>query len=846
MKQLLLSVALLLATVTSLQALPAFRGIVKRTQPDGSVVHVRVLGDEHRHMLTTLDDLALVQDEQGWLRYAHIEQGRLVSAAAPAAHDAEMRSASEQQFVRQLAPCSLADLNINRLEEASAHYGAKRGAAADDVIKIGEFPTTGEIHALLILAEFSDVKFSTSTDYFERSMNEEGCTVSTDCGSARDYFLAQSGGTFSPTFDIVGPVQLPHQMAYYGGDNYNGDDARAEYMIRDACNKAKSTYGTDFSLYDYDNNGEVDMVFVIFAGYGENYGASTDCIWPHKYNLSNAGIDLTLDGKKVDTYACSCEIFGNTGYTPTGIGTFCHEFSHVLGLADHYNTNDGTAYHLGRYDVMEYGCYNDSTCTPANYSAFERYSLGWMDIEEIDDPQLGMSLAPLGDGGTAYRLQTPNANEFFLLENRQKSGWDSYLPGRGMMITHITYDRRSWGNNTVNNGTNPGYCLMPADNSYSYEDDAHDLFPYKINSRVTKDKFTDESSPSSLTWDGQAINRWVTNIKQQGDGTVTFNFMANSVGRPVALEATDLYREQFTAHWTPASLASHYSLYLYRLDTLLTRPIAISENFDAFTAGSYDNPDVTELENNLENYMQQEGWTGSRICQAGGMARLGGLNTSGSLTTPVLDLSRNEGWYTVIVKAQGASGKSPVFTVSAGDCSAKHRLSATQKEYLYLMHGGTTETQVTFSVNKERAFIDEIIIKRGDARSEHPDATIINVSPAVDIPSFDDMEADLDFTETLLFSIDQITDTCVVVGNLESDRTYLYAVTGWQGEAESELSNLVSVTLLSSMESGIETISNDHNPIEDRIYDLQGHQVNASALRPGQAYLRKGKVFILH
>ena len=833
-KQMILAAAMM-AAIGVAEAMPAYRQAICRTQPDGTKLHVVLQGDEHCHLLSTTDGHALLQDADGYLRYARLEAGQLTCQDAPVAHDAAMRSSEELAYVSQLAPLSLA-----ALEQASAPRRVRQDFG-DGVIQIGDFPTQGEVRALFILAEFSDVKFTTDASFFERIMNEEGNTESNTIGSARDYFVAQSGGQFRPTFDVVGPVSVNRTQKFYGENDFYGGDKQAELLIRDAAQAAHDRLGVDFSQYDYDNDGKVDMVYVLYAGRGENYGASSDCIWPHKYELSARGINLELDGKKVDTYACSCELYGTEGYEPTGIGTFCHEFSHVLGLADHYSTRDQTNMMLGRYDLMDYGCYNNSTCTPCNYTAFERYSLQWMDLDEIDQPGLGYELENVATSYHAYKLQSPNPDEYFVMETRLQQDWDKFIPSQGLMITHVNYNFRAWAQNTVNDGETPGYCIVPADNNRSYADDAKDLYPLQGLGivRPTVNSFTDQTKPSQQTYDGQNTNRWVSNIQLREDGVVTFDFMTNSVGTPELLPVTSVWRTGFTAEWLPSYRAERYSIDLYRYDTLATRPVMAAEDFEKFAAGSYANPDVTELGAILDEFMNTPGWTGDRICQAGGMARLGASNVAGTLTSPVFDLSKSNGRFTVVLKAQACSGESPVLTITANGYEAKHRVTATQKEYIYVFEGGTEQTQITLTTNKKRIYLDDLYIKRGEALAEHPGANVIEVTApegAEPAAPGDDELGDLAFERVWVQRIEDITNCWYSFYDLQTDMHYGFVVRAWNGEASSEPTAEVEVVLLSTM--GIDTVEADsNNNGRYAVYDLEGHRVASDRMMQGRLYL---------
>lgn len=241
--------------------------------------------------------------------------------------------------------------------------------------------------------------------------------------------------------------------------------------------------------------------------------------------LDNLGISCSEGGKRIDRYACSSELKYTTGTQVEGIGTFCHEFSHVLGLPDMYNTYQSNSSQLGRWDVMDQGNYNNESHTPPSMSAFERASLGWMQLEEIDTPADEMTLDEMTTSGVAYRISTADPNEYFTLENRQQVGWDAYQPGRGLMVMHITYEQSAWNGNYVNAGTYPRYDLVEADGTQG-NGEASDLFP-----TATNNMFTDYSSPNSLSRSGVPTEKGLTNIRDN-DGVISFTFIRH--GGPAA------------------------------------------------------------------------------------------------------------------------------------------------------------------------------------------------------------------------------------------------------------------------------------------------------------------------
>lgn len=351
---------------------------------------------------------------------------------------------------------------------------------------------------LVILVNFQDVQFITPYDEIHEMINGEnysrtlgsGLTRITANGSARQYFIDQSWGQYQPQFDVVGPYTISHNYSHYGKNStQTGSDERAYEMIYEACVLADQN-GVDFSLYDNNGDGDVDFVYVIYAGEGEADGGDANTIWPHTYWLKNGyGVTLTLDHRDIDTYACGNELMHGTEIR-TGIGTFCHEFSHVLGLPDLYNTQSSHSSKLmGYWDILDAGSYNNAGNTPPSYSAYERFFMGWLTPTQISG-DLFVTLHPLNTGRGAALIASsmhnligndPNPTTFYMLELRKKSGWDKYLPGSGMMITKIKYNYWSWQQNTVNNSTwNLGVDIIEADGISTSDyigGKAKDLFP---------------------------------------------------------------------------------------------------------------------------------------------------------------------------------------------------------------------------------------------------------------------------------------------------------------------------------------------------------------------------------
>lgn len=360
----------------------------------------------------------------------------------------------------------------------------------------------GRFEYLLVLAEFPDRHFILTDTAalhrrYERIFNSDEYTDTVymhgdryiTTGSVSSYFKSQSYDQFEPVFRIVGPIRVANGYATYGKDKYNSDSEGVERLMKELCD---SLAGMGINLADFDNDGDgnLESFSVIFAGRGQNYeGAEDDAIWPQastlqlrKYNINN------LD------FMCTCELCWDSDSVPDGIGTFCHEFSHTLGLPDFYYINGSLSLAMGYWSLMDYGTYENEGFSPVGYTAFEKYSLGWMDLEEIDAPgrywlsDISLKPAPDAQIHTAYRISTENDDDdkFIILESHNKIGWYKYHKSEGLMVTVVSYLKYNWDNNKVNQSPNSKhYYILPADNNYTRESNEGDLFPYNGNDSLT-------------------------------------------------------------------------------------------------------------------------------------------------------------------------------------------------------------------------------------------------------------------------------------------------------------------------------------------------------------------------
>ena len=516
-KYLVLFVALFAVIVA--KAVPAIPEPMSVTQPDGTTLQVSLHGDEMAHYTTTSDGYLVAESASGF-QYATFAANDALQLSGVVAHNAEQRSAAEQQFVASLQ-------RVEQMPAAVQRQHARQRALHQQA-HAKSYPLKGSPHSLVILVEFSDLKFTLSDPQakFTALLNESGYSQNGGTGSARDYFIAASDSAFSPIFDVYGPYTLPETMEYYGGNSSTRTDVNASIMITQAVEKACDA-GVDMSLYDTDNNGVIDNVFVYYAGHNEAEFGGEKTVWPHRSKVWGSA---EYCGKTVYDYACTSELRLSSGSNMCGIGTFVHEFGHVLGLPDMYNTEDGDAYTVGSWDVMCSGSYNNSSRTPPTYSSYERFFLGWLTPTQLENPGLHM-LEPLTTSNQAYLVAatthnlngaSPSPREFFMIENRQHVGWDApekSLPGVGMLVTHINYDAGSWDNNKPNNDpSNLRIDIVEAYNSKPTSSSASDTYPGTRGVMIFR----------PILHDGTDIEQPLLNIRETGN-VVSFVYISDSV-----------------------------------------------------------------------------------------------------------------------------------------------------------------------------------------------------------------------------------------------------------------------------------------------------------------------------
>ncbi|MBR1873229.1 MAG: M6 family metalloprotease domain-containing protein [Bacteroidales bacterium] len=445
MKKFILTISAAAAVVCA-YAIPAKRGPITVTQPDGSTITILITGDEFSHKVTDLSGNVLTSDENGFYRRA------VMRGPAPTAKQMKMRSQ-----VKEMRRVSRANTSQNK----------------------------GVKHIPVLLVNFANKKFSISNPQtaFTNMLNQDGYRDNGGTGSVQNFYVDNSDGQYTPVFDVYGPYTVSKNYSYYGGSS---GTENPEQCLDEACKLADSD--VDFSQYDHDGDGIVDMLLFYYAGYNQAEGAS-NTIWPHQWSQQYSSYaDNKYDNTKIGNYFCTSELKGTSGTSMCGIGTTCHEFGHSLGLPDFYDTDyetNGQSNAVLDFSTMDSGAYLNNGCTPPYFGIEERIMLGWISSTAIKEaPRSGsLSIPPVYEN-IAYKTSTSMTDEYFLYEYRDGTGWDKYLP-KGMVVYHVDKSTRQvkikdeygytrtvtagqlWNDwesyNAINeNGSHPCYYVVPA------------------------------------------------------------------------------------------------------------------------------------------------------------------------------------------------------------------------------------------------------------------------------------------------------------------------------------------------------------------------------------------------
>lgn len=507
-------------------AIPAMRGVWHTlTLADGSKVRAELRGDEYCSYWATADGTCYTLADNARQIYAKTDFNELAAKAA------DTRRAANAERAKRLAEARKGAARVGT--PTGSFFGKKKG--------------------IVILVEFKDTKFGVGFNqkFVNGYVNGPLTAAHTRrgfVGTVKDYFLAQSNGQFELDFDVVGPYTLSKDVAYYGAQQGNSNDVRPGSMILEAVRAADAD--VNFADYDWTGNGEVDQVYVLYAGHGQADGSDSNTIWPHESTLEHSEVgycytsnDVDANGNKVtvNTYACGPELLLSKR---AGIGTLCHEFAHCLGYPDLYDTTYSGYYGMGQYDLMDSGSYNGDSFCPPNFSAYEKWFAGWIEPTVLEKAATvkGVKAQDVAYGETYIIRNDATPDEYYLLENRQNSVglWDTQLPASGLMITHVDYNKDVWSFNNVNSCRNYSktygqqyarfdsdherLTIFCADNDRSSNTAGGDLYPYGGNNALT-----DTSMPASIIYNGGShMGKPVTGITQNADGTIDLDFMGGS------------------------------------------------------------------------------------------------------------------------------------------------------------------------------------------------------------------------------------------------------------------------------------------------------------------------------
>ena len=513
-------------------AIPADPRPITVKQPNGKSLTLIQKGDEHFHWATTLDGYTLVRNEnQVWVYAMPDADGHSVSSGVIACN-VEERSQEERAFLKTIAP---------NLLFSEAQIKAARQHSSDDFLKSGSgavrkaYPTTGTVKLLTLLVEFSDVHFMYPKQNFQNLVSQDNYAANGATGSVKDYYRDNSGGRFVMDIDVVGPVRLSQNMAYYGGYYNDRNDARVGELIREAIRLVDDS--VDFSQYDNDHDGIVDAIHIFYAGTPESSTQNTNEIWPHRSNVYQARCN---DNVGFRVYSISSE--RQYGLQMVGIGTICHELGHVLGLPDWYDTDytgsGGYSVDAGKWSLMSAGPYLNNGNTPPYMSAVEREMVGWHQHTFLDSTSENNVLYPIQDSNQSFAtLISSDTNELYVMEYRNMRGWDRYLPSPGMLVYYVDRSVDNWyndwkhfghGSNTVNvNPENRGYYIVIADNNTDVNRSKTPFgtfFSFSPDIRQSP-HFTQYTTPATKNKAGSLVNTPMTNITEHsGEDSLTFDF----------------------------------------------------------------------------------------------------------------------------------------------------------------------------------------------------------------------------------------------------------------------------------------------------------------------------------
>lgn len=544
--------------VASAYAVPAKRLTKTVSQPDGKTVTVTLTGDEWFHSYVTSDGLVVDFTPEGYAVYRDV-----AGQTQMLVHELDERPAAEQAFIA--AKSTTLTYAAQRASSPKVIARETRKEAVNAPLRVtpqgrisieqedSQVPHKGTAHVPILLVEYTDVKLKDgegANAVFNDFFMGEG-------KSARKYFTDASLGKYDPQFHVYGPYTVSKNRSYYGGFSSSGSDEKPGHMVREAILLADPE--VDFSIFDNDGDGVCDVVIVLYAGVGQASSGVSQAVWPCQWDLRSSGAgEVTCDGVRMSKFAVFNELNGDYQTEIDGVGTFCHEFSHCLGLPDFYETTYANGYFgMGPWSLMDSGCYNDDGYTPIGYSAYEKAFMGWLDLVD-GEKNTKYTLPVLNDNSNPQShavvlTNKKDTNEYFIFENRARQDWDEYIHDEGMLLTHVTYSKSAWNNNTVNNYSLQRMTVVPADNKLNTATTGADLWP---KSYATE--FTNTSTPAARTNTGSYLSQPVTEITRNPQtGEISFWVDRQAIPDLPTPDVTEPVSDEpgsFTATWSPVAI----------------------------------------------------------------------------------------------------------------------------------------------------------------------------------------------------------------------------------------------------------------------------------------------------
>ena len=602
MKKFFAWVALAMLCASRLIASPAYPELIKFQQPHHDIsLNIYLKGDERVHWAETEDGYSLVHADDGTMMYATLnEHGDMVPSSFVAT-DFKDRDATVLAFLR----------NTPKHLTFSKYQVEQMVSIWNDMSQMKYAPkamtnVTGSKKFLVILFQFPDLQFTHRASEFQNLFNQVGYSVGSATGSVHDYYYDVSRGMFSLHVDVVGPYTSTEGFAHYG-DNAGYQDF-AEEAVENASNDV------DFSDYDNDNDGYIDGLHIIFAGHGEEAGASSDHIWSHKWNIfSSPEYNNTI----VNVYSCSPECSGNSGSSLTAIGVICHELGHVFGAPDYYDTDyadHGEFPGLGQWDIMSSGSWNRGGHYPAQHNAYTKaYIYRWTTVDTLDSPCVVTAHSTAESSSDFYRINTSTEGDFFLVENRQSIKWDRYIPGHGLIVYHVHPDAHGA---SVNNTRHPQqiYILAQTNPTDSFPTSTPSSYGSLNNASAPlpgtshRYELTDYTCPRLRPWSQALNNTPITNISENTSAqTVSFCFMG-ATPTSSNLRAEGVNDHAVFARWD--NYGDHQSLLILSPDPLFDAPDSAYLHSDTLGndivifRGNQTESIITGLEANTTYYLR--------------------------------------------------------------------------------------------------------------------------------------------------------------------------------------------------------------------------------------------------